>query len=305
MGYDIAVREYLKPQPDVLRRCGRERERARCRECWSRAWWSCGTNTGATWAMTLTRTGAACTSGGTTWRERRCAPYARWRFTRWRTGATSRSFRNARRRHLADYICYRHLSSGNLGQAEPARSSIQNSFHPEMSGMRPQGMGSVTRFAQPVRGRRTRGIADECLKICRRANRRIPRGRPESPTRLFRRQWAKPLTAAYAEKGRTNGDFRQRLRRKIHHPHAEGHTSGGGRHEHQHGLRLPCAEHPHGSAGFWRRAYGTSRAFPSLGAQIETLARFYQAIKTGRRGRIRCGGRAARFTPTRWERRAG
>lgn len=43
--------------------------------------------------------------------------------------------------------------------------------------------------------------------------------------------------------------------------------------------------------GLLASAYGTSRAFPSLGAQIKTLTRFYRAVKTGRRGRIRRGGR--------------
>ena len=40
--------------------------------------------------------------------------------------------------------------------------------------------------------------------------------------------------------------------------------------------------------GLLASAYGTSRAFPSLGAEIKTLL---QAVKTGRRGRIRRGGR--------------
>ena len=52
--------------------------------------------------------------------------------------------------------------------------------------------------------------------------------------------------------------------------------------------------------GLLASSYGTSRAFPALGAQIETLARFYRTTRTYTLRR-----RAARFTPTRWARRAG
>ena len=46
---------------------------------------------------------------------------------------------------LADYICYRHLSSGNLAKQSRAQF-YQNSFYQTMQRIRPQGMGSVTRF---------------------------------------------------------------------------------------------------------------------------------------------------------------
>lgn len=46
---------------------------------------------------------------------------------------------------LADYICYRHLSSGNLAKQSRAQF-YQNSFYQEMNRIRPQGMGSVTRM---------------------------------------------------------------------------------------------------------------------------------------------------------------
>lgn len=46
---------------------------------------------------------------------------------------------------LADYICYRHLSSGNLAKQSRAQF-YQNSFYQAMQRIRPQGMGSVTRF---------------------------------------------------------------------------------------------------------------------------------------------------------------
>lgn len=46
---------------------------------------------------------------------------------------------------LADYICYRHLSSGNLAKQSRAQF-YQNSFYQEMNRIRPQGMGSVTRY---------------------------------------------------------------------------------------------------------------------------------------------------------------
>ena len=45
---------------------------------------------------------------------------------------------------LADYICYRHLSSGNLAKQSRAQF-FQNCFYQEMNRIRPQGMGSVTR----------------------------------------------------------------------------------------------------------------------------------------------------------------
>ena len=46
---------------------------------------------------------------------------------------------------LSDYICYRHLSSGNLAKQSRAQF-YQNSFYQEMNRIRPQGMGSVTRM---------------------------------------------------------------------------------------------------------------------------------------------------------------
>lgn len=46
---------------------------------------------------------------------------------------------------LADYICYRHLSSGNLAKQSRAQFYL-NSFLRGMQRLRPQGMGSVTRF---------------------------------------------------------------------------------------------------------------------------------------------------------------
>lgn len=46
---------------------------------------------------------------------------------------------------LADYICYRHLSSGNLAKQSRAQF-FKNCFYQEMNRIRPQGMGSVTRM---------------------------------------------------------------------------------------------------------------------------------------------------------------
>ena len=46
---------------------------------------------------------------------------------------------------LADYICYRHLSSGNLAKQSRAQF-YQTSFYQTMQRIRPEGMGSVTRF---------------------------------------------------------------------------------------------------------------------------------------------------------------
>ena len=46
---------------------------------------------------------------------------------------------------LADYICYRHLSSGNLAKQSRARF-FETSFYQQMRAMRPQGAGSVTRL---------------------------------------------------------------------------------------------------------------------------------------------------------------
>ena len=46
---------------------------------------------------------------------------------------------------LSDYICYRHLSSGNLAKQSRAQF-FKNCFYQEMNRIRPQGMGSVTRM---------------------------------------------------------------------------------------------------------------------------------------------------------------
>ena len=46
---------------------------------------------------------------------------------------------------LADYICYRHLSSGNLAKQSRARF-FEDSFYRAMRGIRPEGFGSVTRL---------------------------------------------------------------------------------------------------------------------------------------------------------------
>ena len=45
---------------------------------------------------------------------------------------------------LADYICYRHLSSGNLAKQSRAEF-FRQSFYQQMRAMKPQGAGSVTR----------------------------------------------------------------------------------------------------------------------------------------------------------------
>ena len=45
---------------------------------------------------------------------------------------------------LADYICYRHLSSGNLAKQSRAEF-FRQSFYQQMRAMTPQGAGSVTR----------------------------------------------------------------------------------------------------------------------------------------------------------------
>lgn len=47
---------------------------------------------------------------------------------------------------LADYICYRHLSSGSLAKQSRAKF-FQDSFYRRMSALRAEGMGSVTRFS--------------------------------------------------------------------------------------------------------------------------------------------------------------
>lgn len=46
---------------------------------------------------------------------------------------------------LADYICYRHLSSGNLAKQSRAQFYL-NAFYQNARRIRPQGMGSVTRM---------------------------------------------------------------------------------------------------------------------------------------------------------------
>lgn len=46
---------------------------------------------------------------------------------------------------LADYICYRHLSSGNLAKQSRAKF-FEASFYQQMRAMTPQGAGSVTRL---------------------------------------------------------------------------------------------------------------------------------------------------------------
>ena len=46
---------------------------------------------------------------------------------------------------LADYICYRHLSSGSLIKQSRAEA-FRQSFYQQMHEMTPQGAGSVTRM---------------------------------------------------------------------------------------------------------------------------------------------------------------
>ena len=46
---------------------------------------------------------------------------------------------------LVDYICYRHLSGGNLAKQARAQYYLQ-SFYDAMSAIRPQGDGAVTRY---------------------------------------------------------------------------------------------------------------------------------------------------------------
>ena len=46
---------------------------------------------------------------------------------------------------LADYICYRHLSAGNMGKQQRAQFYL-NQFYQTIRRIRPQGTGSVTRY---------------------------------------------------------------------------------------------------------------------------------------------------------------
>jgi len=46
---------------------------------------------------------------------------------------------------LADYICYRHLSAGNMAKQQRAQFYL-NQFYQTVRRIRPQGMGSVTRL---------------------------------------------------------------------------------------------------------------------------------------------------------------
>lgn len=46
---------------------------------------------------------------------------------------------------LCDYICYRHLSNGNMAKQQRAQFYL-NSFYQQIRAIRPEGTGSVTRF---------------------------------------------------------------------------------------------------------------------------------------------------------------
>ena len=46
---------------------------------------------------------------------------------------------------LVDYVCYRHLSAGNMGKQQRAQFFL-NQFYQQARRIRPQGMGSVTRM---------------------------------------------------------------------------------------------------------------------------------------------------------------
>ena len=115
------------------------------RACWPRAWWSCGTNTATTWATTLTRTGR----GLHVWRDdltgKTLRAVCEVAFYPMEDGDDEPQIPEYAHAALADYICYRHLSSGNLAKQSRAQF-YQNSFYQTMQRIRPQGMGSVTRF---------------------------------------------------------------------------------------------------------------------------------------------------------------
>ncbi|MEI3413646.1 MAG: hypothetical protein V8Q88_00480 [Christensenellales bacterium] len=94
--------------------------------------------------MTLTRAGDASTSGGTIWRGRRCGRLE-VAFYPLEDGQDEPQLPEYAHAALADYICYRHLSSGNLAKQSRAQF-YQTSFYQAMQRIRPEGMGSVTRF---------------------------------------------------------------------------------------------------------------------------------------------------------------
>lgn len=99
MGYDIAVREYLKPRRTFCVDVD-EKGNAPVPGLLVTRVVELRDEYGRDVGYDLDPDGAGCTSGGSIWRERRCALYARWRFIRWRTGATNRKSRNMRMRRL-------------------------------------------------------------------------------------------------------------------------------------------------------------------------------------------------------------
>ena len=98
MGYDIAVREYLKPRREMCLDIDGNGRAPVVGVIVNRVIRMTDED-GRDVAFDLAGDGEALPYGGTTRGERRCGRYARSVSRRWRTGRTSRCFRHTRTRH--------------------------------------------------------------------------------------------------------------------------------------------------------------------------------------------------------------
>ena len=144
MGYDIAVREYLKPRRILCFELD-ENGYAPVRGCIISKVIRLTDKDGHDAAFDLAGDGRSLTVWRDDLKNQSVTALCEISFPPLEEGEDEPQIPEYAHSALCDYICYRHLSSGNLAKQSRAQF-YQTSFYQTMNRIRPQGMGSVTRL---------------------------------------------------------------------------------------------------------------------------------------------------------------
>ena len=143
MGYDIAVREYLKPQPDFCIRMWTRKGTRPFRDMLVTRVVELRDEYGYDVGYDLDPDGRGLHIWRVDLAGKTLRAVCEVAFYPMEDGSDEPQIPECAQAYLADYICYRHLSNGNPVKQRQAQFYL-NSFLRGMQRLRPQGMGSVT-----------------------------------------------------------------------------------------------------------------------------------------------------------------